>query len=162
MDRTKKSKDVAEFGSCAECGHRRNSEDRFCGRCGASLRRSLARRGELAPRAKESRVTLRERFLPRGLGPVGKTVVVGLTAVAADVGLAWLRHRLEKTDRSVLQHDVSRVWQEEVPRGEVPRGGPEYLHGYSLKEAALLVREGRETCGWFSSELTIGSSRVRK
>ncbi len=109
------------------------------------------------PRAKESRVTLRERFLPKGLGPVGKTVVVGLVAVAADVSLAWLRHRLEKTDRPVLPHDVSRVWQEEVPRG-----GPEYLHGYSLKEVALLVREGRETRGWFSSELTIRSSRVRK
>ena len=117
----------------------------------------MVRRGELASRATESRVTLRERFLPRGLGPVGKTVAVSLAAVAADVALAWLRHRLEKTDRPVLTHDVGRMWQEEVPTG-----GPEYLHGHFLREAVLLVRDGRETRGWFSSELTIGSSRVEK
>ena len=151
MDLTEKSKDVARADSCPRCGHPENPpENRFCGRCGASLERSLVRSGELAPRAKEGRVTLRERFLPSRLGPVGKTVAVSLAAVAADAGLAWLRHRLEKTDRPTLLRDVG--FEDDS----------EYLHGYFLKEAALMLREGRETRGWFSSELTIRSSRLGK
>ena len=158
MDRTEKSKDVAEPGSCPGCGYPENPpENRFCGRCGASLERPLAGGTELVPRAKESRVTLRERFLPSRLGPVGKTVAVSLAAVAADVGLAWLRHRMEKTGRSALPHDAGPT------RREGPGDGPEYLHGYFLKEATLLLREGRETRGWFFSELmTIRSSRAEK
>ena len=157
MDRTEKSRDVAEFSSCPVCGNPENPPgNRFCGLCGASLERSLARSGELAPRAREGRVTLRERLLPGGLGPVGKTVAVGLATVAADVGLAWLRHRLQKTDRPALSHDVDRAWR------EGPRGGSEYLHSYSLKEAALMFREGGATRSWFTSELTIRSSRVEK
>jgi hypothetical protein len=140
------------------CGHPRNPpENRFCGRCGASLERSLVRSRELALRVKESKVALRERFLPGGLGPVGKTVAVGLAVAAADVGLAWLRHRLEKTDQRTLAHDVGRAW-----RKEGAGDGPEYLHGYFLKEAALLLREGEKTHGWFSSELEIRSNRIAK
>ena len=159
MDRTEKSRDVAELSSCPVCGNPENPpENRFCGLCGASLERTLARSSrELAPRAREGRVTLKERFLPGRLGPVGKTVAVGLATVAADVGLAWLRHRLQKTDRPALSHDVDRAWREGL-RG----GGSEYLHGYFLKEAALMLREGGDTRGWFSSELTIRSSRVEK
>jgi hypothetical protein len=157
VDRTEKNKDVAE--PCPERGHPENPpENRLCGRCGASLERVLARRSEeLAPRAKESRVTL-SRFLPRRLGPVGKTVAAGLAVAAADVVLAWVRHRLEKTGRPpVMPHDVGLA-----RRNEGPGGGPEYLHGYLLKEAALLLREGRETRRSYSSELTIWSSRVEK
>jgi len=113
--------------------------------------------GELVPRAEESRVTLKKRFLPSRLGPVGKTVAVSLSLVAADVGLAWLRHRLEKTDRPALPHDVGRM-----RRQEGPEGGPEYLHGYFLTEVALLLREERETRDWCSSELRIRSRRVEK
>jgi hypothetical protein len=81
------------------------------------------------------------------LGPVGKTVAVSLAAV----GLAWLRHRLEKTDRSALPNHM---WREEEPKG-----GPQYLHGYFLREAALLLREEQETRGWLYSELTVRSNR---
>ncbi|MDQ3943229.1 MAG: zinc ribbon domain-containing protein [Actinomycetota bacterium] len=158
MDRTEKNEDVTAPGSCPECGYSENPlGNRFCGRCGASLERSPARRGELVPRAEESRVTLRERLLPDRLGPVGRTVAVGLAAVAVNVSLAWLRHRLEKTDRTMLLHDAGRVWREEGS-GD----GTEYLHGYLLEEAVLLLREGRKTRGWFSSELTIRSSRIEK
>ena len=161
MDRTEKSKDAAGPGPCPGCGHPENPpENRFCGRCGASLERALARRSEeLAPRAKESRVTLRERFLPGRLGPAGKTVAAGLAVVAADVGLTWLRHRLEKTGRPLaVPREVGLARQEEGPGG-----GPEYLHGYLLKEAMLfLLREGRDTRRSYSSELTIWSSRVEK
>ena len=158
MNRTEKNQDVAELSSCSGCGNPENPPgNRFCGLCGASLERSLARSRELAPRAREGRVTLKERFLPSRLGPVGKTVAVGLATIAADVGLAWLRHRLQKTDRPALSHDVDRAWRE-GPRGS----GSEYLHSYSLKEAALMFREGGATRSWFSSELTIRSSRVEK
>lgn len=160
MDRTEKREDVTRASSCPECGHLENpSENRYCGCCGATVERSLARSGELTLRAKESGVRPRERFLLNGLGPVGKTVAVGLAIVAVDLGLAWLHRRLEKTDRPapVVPQDVSRAWREERPRG-----GPGYLQGYVLKEAGLLVREGRESRGWFSSELTIRSRRVEK
>ena len=153
MDRTEKSKGFVEH--CPGCGYTENPpENRFCGYCGVSLERALARwGGELTPRT-EDRITLRKRLLPGGLGPVGKTVAVSLAAVAADVGLAWLRHRLEKTDRP--SYDVGRMWREESG------GGPEYLHGYFVKEAALMLREGGETRRFYSSELTIRSSHVEK
>jgi hypothetical protein len=80
-----------------------------------------------------------------------------MAAVAADVGLAWLRHRVEKTGQPALPSDVGRAGREEEPGGD-----PEYVHGYFLKEAVLLLTEGRETRGWFSSELTVGSGRVQK
>jgi hypothetical protein len=157
VDQTHKHKNVTESGLCQDCGHSGNPpQNRFCGRCGASLERLPTRGQELVPK-EESRVTLRESFLPKGLGPVGKTVAVGLAAIAADVGLAWLRRRLERTGRSALPHAVDRIRREEVPGG-----GPEYLYSYLLKEAAVLIREGRETRDWFSSELTIMSHHAKK
>lgn len=108
-------------------------------------------------RAEESRVTLRERLLPNRLGPVGRAVAVGLATMAVNVGLAWLRHRLEKTDRPMLPHDAGRAW-----RRDRSEDGTEYLRGYLLEETVLLLREGRKTRGWFSSELTIRSSRMEK
>lgn len=156
MDRTEKSEDVDRSGPCLECGHPENPpENRFCGRCGASLEHPLARR-ELEPRVRESEVALRQRFLPGRLGPVGKTVAASLAVVAAEAGLDWLRHRLEKTDRAALPHEVSHAWRER------PEGSPEYLRGYVLKETALLLREGQEIWHSYSSELTIRSSRVEK
>ena len=151
MDRTEKGKGFSR--PCPGCGYPENPpENRFCGHCGVSLERALARwGGELTPRT-EGRITLRKRLLPDRLGPVGKTVAVSLAAVAADVGLAWLRHRLEKTDRP--SYGVGRVWREE------PGGGPEYLRGYFLKEAALMLSDGGEVRRFYSSELTIRSSRV--
>ncbi len=158
MDLPEKSKDGTEHGSCPGCGHPENPPGNlFCGRCGASLERSPARRsGELALRAEESKVKLRERLLPGGLGPVGRTVAVGLAVVAADVGLAWLRHRLEKTGQSALPHEVGQAWR------EVPDKGSGYLHGYSLEEAALLLKDGRGTRWSYFSRLEIKSSRLEK
>ncbi len=155
MDPTDKSKDVAD--SCPGYEHPENPpENRFCGRCGTLLQRAPARSSkELALRARE-KITLKERLLPARLGPIGKTVAASLAIVAADVGLAWLRHRLEKTDQPTLSRDASRAWREARP------GDPKYVHGYSLKEAALLLREGRETRRFYASELRITSSRIEK
>jgi hypothetical protein len=157
VDPTKKSKDAA--GPCPKCEHPENPpENRFCGLCGAPLERAPARRStELALRARERGATLKERFLPARLGPVAKTAAASLAIVAADVGLAWLRHRLEKPGGQALPRDAGHAWQEE--RSE---GAPEYLHGYSLNETALLFREGQETRRSYYSELTITSSRIEK
>jgi hypothetical protein len=155
MDGTEESKGAAR--PCPGCGYPENPlEDRFCGRCSASLERALVRSGDLVPRTKESGVRL-SRFLPGRLGPVGKTVAASLAVAAADVGLAWLRHRLENTERPAQPHDIDRPWREAVPRS-----GPEYLHDYFFKETVLLLREGRETRRSYSSELTIRSTRVEK
>lgn len=159
MDRTEKSKDLVELGSCSGCGYSGNpSENRFCGRCGASLERSLARVRELGSRTEDNRVTLRERFLPDKLGPVGKTVAVSLVAAAANVGLTWLRYWLQKTEHAALPHDVGRVRRED----ELGSGNLEYLHGYFLKEAALLLREEGEVRVWFSSELTVRNNHAKR
>lgn len=155
MDGAEESKGVA--GACPGCGYAENPpENRFCGRCGASLERALVRSEDSVPRTKESGVRL-SRFLTGRLGPVGKTVAASLAVVAADVGLAWLRHRLEKTDLPAQPHDVDRAWREAVPGS-----GPEYLHDYFFRETVLLLREGRETRRSYSSELTIRSTRVER
>jgi hypothetical protein len=143
------SKDIAGLIPCSACEYSGNPpENRFCGRCGAPLERALARGGDLAPRA-ESRV-VRKRFLPYRLGPVGKTLAVSLAVLAADAGLAWLRHRIEKTGRSALSLDpADHAWREKSGNSL------EYLHSYTLREAALLLRDEKGTRGWFSSELTV-------
>lgn len=158
MDRTERNNDVTGSDPCPGCGYPENpAENRFCGRCGVSLERPLApRNGELAPRVEEGRITLRERFLPSGLGPVGKTVAVSVAAVAADVGLAWLQHRLEKTGRPALPRDVGRAWRRGLG------GDPEYLHASFLEEAMLMFGEGGEVRRSYSSELTIRRGRVEK
>jgi hypothetical protein len=158
MDPTEKSNDVA--GSCPGCGHPENPpENRFCGRCGVPLQHAPARRSskELALRARERGITLKERFLPTRLGPVAKTVAASLAILAAEAGVAWLRYRMEKLDGPALPHSMGQQRREKSP--EV---GSEYLHGYILKEAVLLHREGQKARRFYSSELTITSSRVEK
>ncbi len=157
MDPTKRSKDATD--PCPKCGHPENPpENSFCGLCGVPLQHAPARSSnELALRAKESGIMLKQRFLPARLGPVAKTVAASLAIVAADAGVAWLRHRLEKSERTALPQNVGRTRREERP--EV---GPEYLHSYFLKEATLLLIEGRETRRFYSSELTITSNRIER
>ena len=157
MDGTEKGQNFTGPSSCQACGRFDDTPgNRFCGRCGASHERSPTRGQELVPR-EESRVAPRDRSLPRRLGPVGRTVAVGLAVAVADMGLAWLRHRLETTGQPVLPHDVGHTrWQER------PEGGAEYLYSYILRETVGLIREGQETRSWFSSELTIRSNRTDK
>ena len=156
MDTPEKSKNGVD--PCPRCVHSESPpEIRFCERCSAPLQRPPARRSkELALRARERGVTLKERFLAGRLGPVAKTVTADLAIVVVDLGLAWLRHRLEKTDQPTLPRDAGGAWREARPSGS------EYVHGYYLKEAALLLREGREIRHFYSSELTITSRRIEK
>jgi hypothetical protein len=158
VDPTEKSNDVTGLDPCPGCGHPENPpENRFCGQCGASLERALALSGELAPGTKELRATLRERFLPDKLGPVGKTLAVGLGAAAASVGATWLSRQAEKSARLAPLQDAARA------RRELGSGsGTEYLHHYVLKEATFFLKEGRKIRRSYSSELKIESSRVEE
>ncbi len=79
---------MAEQAPCLRCRHANPPENRFCGWCGAPLESGH----ELLPR-REGALTAVRRTLPAKLGPAGKVVAVGLVALAAEVGLSWLRHR---------------------------------------------------------------------
>ena len=74
---------------CAECQHGNPLDDRYCGKCGTPLERQvLARRGEGA-------LTVAGLNLPVTWRQVGKTAALGAAAIVAEVGLSWLRRKLE-------------------------------------------------------------------
>jgi uncharacterized OB-fold protein len=88
---------MSEQGApCPQCRHANPPENRFCGRCGASLESSH----ELVPRRKDTLTAVR-RTLPAKLGPAGRVVAIGLVTLAAEVGLSWLRHRTKAEERPV-------------------------------------------------------------
>lgn len=73
---------------CPACRHANPIENRYCGACGEGLEpQPLARRPESA-------ITIAGQQLPAAqLKQVGKAVALGLAAVAAEAGVAWLRRR---------------------------------------------------------------------
>jgi len=74
---------------CPACQQGNPVNDRFCGKCGAAIERQLpARRGD-------TQLTVAGRNLPVTWQQLGKTVALSVAAVAAEAGLAWLRHRIE-------------------------------------------------------------------
>ncbi|NJL06471.1 MAG: zinc ribbon domain-containing protein [Chloroflexaceae bacterium] len=77
---------------CSQCQHGNPIENRYCGRCGAALAqpRALpdpASTHALAPAAPQ---------LPAEIRQIGATLAVGLAALAAEAGMAWLRRRVER------------------------------------------------------------------
>ena len=111
---------------CLLCRHDNPSENRFCGRCGASLAASeqLALRQENSP-------TIVDRSLPARFGPAGKALALGLVALAAEAGLAWLRRRNERFDQPSPLNDRS-----------AELAVPEYFFSQSLEEVLVLLQEG--------------------
>jgi hypothetical protein len=97
---------MAEQAPCPSCRHTNPPENRFCGWCGAPLECSQ----ELVPRGEGAVMAVR-RTLPATLVPAGKVVAVGLVALAAEVGLSWLRHRTKAEERpstlTALQADAA-------------------------------------------------------
>ena len=85
---------MAEQARCPRCRHTNPPDNRFCGRCGVPLQWSH----DLVPR-REAPLTVVRRTVPAKLGPAGKVVTVGLVALAAEVGLSWLRHRPKAVER---------------------------------------------------------------
>jgi hypothetical protein len=85
-----------EGAPCPRCHHANPPENRFCGRCGASLGSSH----ELVSR-REGALTAVRHNLSAKLGPASKVVAIGLVTLAAEVGLSWLRHRTKAEERPV-------------------------------------------------------------
>lgn len=81
---------------CPRCQHDNPPENRFCGWCGITL----ADNGQLVPRRDDSPALVRD--LPAKLGPTGKAMAMGVAALATEVGLLWLRRRIERTDQQML------------------------------------------------------------
>ena len=74
---------------CPTCQQANPVDDRFCGKCGAPMER------QLPARLADTRLTIAGRNLPVTWQQLGKTVAISAAALAADVGLAWLRRRLD-------------------------------------------------------------------
>jgi Double zinc ribbon len=87
---------------CPACQQANPIDDRFCGKCGAPLER------QLPVRLADTRLTIAGRNLPITWQQLGKTVALSAAALAADVGLAWLRRRIEAgpatTSTSLARH----------------------------------------------------------
>lgn len=73
---------------CPSCSHGNPLDGRFCGKCGAPLERQLPARAGGGPLA------VAGRNLPVTWRQLGKTVAISAAALAAEAGIAWLRHRV--------------------------------------------------------------------
>jgi hypothetical protein len=74
---------------CQACRYGNALEAHYCTKCGAPLERQLPVRANQAP------LTIAGHTLPVTWRQVGKTVALSAAAVAAEVGLAWLRRRID-------------------------------------------------------------------
>ncbi len=76
---------------CPACQHGNPLENHFCGACGASLERhELARREQGA-------IMIAGQSIPMAqIKQVSKAVAVGLAALAAEAGIAYLKRRAER------------------------------------------------------------------
>ena len=115
-----------EYAPCPQCEYENPLENRFCGRCSASLTVG----GQLAPREENTPTPTRSALSAR-LGRVGKALAVGLTALAAEAGLAWLSHRVGRADQPSLP----------AARDTKPAAS-EHLTGQSLEEVFVWLQEG--------------------
>ena len=113
---------------CPRCRHENPTENRFCGRCGASLRSG----SELAPRRQgSSSPTVAGRTLPAKLKPVGKALAVGAAALAAEALLSRLDRRT----------DLGRPSLPGLALGSEP-AVPGRLVGWGLEEVLVVLDEG--------------------
>jgi hypothetical protein len=77
---------------CPDCQANNPLENDYCGRCGANLQQALVP-------YRDSPLSIGDsRFLAPSLGQVGRAVAVSLVALAAEVGLSWLRRRVTRID----------------------------------------------------------------
>lgn len=76
---------------CPACQHGNLMENRYCGACGASLERN-----ELAPRGQDAIVIAGQSIPLAQVRQVSKAVAVGLAALAAEAGIAYLKRRVER------------------------------------------------------------------
>lgn len=74
---------------CPQCQYGNAVDAHYCSKCGVALDRLLPARRDDAP------LVIAGRALPVSWKQVGKTVALGAAAMAAEIGLAWLRRRVE-------------------------------------------------------------------
>lgn len=82
---------------CPRCHHENPPGNRFCGSCGVQLIS-----GEQLATRQEHRSVRVTRAWPAKLGPVSKTLAVGVAVLVAEAGLSWLQRRIGAEDRSSL------------------------------------------------------------
>ena len=82
---------------CPRCSQDNPPTNRFCGSCGVQLKSGE----QLATRQEHSPVQA-GRAWPAKLGPVSKTLAVGVAVLAAEAGLSWLQRRIGTEERSSL------------------------------------------------------------
>src|SRR3712207_1467469 len=134
-----------ERAPCPLCRHHNPQENLFCGRCGASLTGSE----QLVPR-RERHLSVANRTLPARFKPAGRAVALGLAALAAEAGLAWLRRRNAQSGPP----------SPFAAQGEEPVMS-EYLFSQSLEEVFVWLEEGSFRSNVFARRV-IRSSVLRK
>lgn len=85
---------MAARAPCPLCQHGNPPENRFCGRCGASLTSA-----EPPALSQEDTPDVAGLALPAKLKPIGKALAIGAATLAAEAGLSWLRHRSGRVNR---------------------------------------------------------------
>ena len=81
---------------CTQCQHCNAIEVTVCGRCGAALAQPHA----LPDTASTHALAPAVPQLPAEIRKIGATLAVGLAALAAEAGMAWLRRRVERIGTS--------------------------------------------------------------
>lgn len=76
---------------CPQCQNGNPLENRFCGRCGASLERH-----DLASNSETSLIIGGVQLPARQVRQVGQALALSLAALAAEAGMAWLRRRVDQ------------------------------------------------------------------
>jgi hypothetical protein len=95
---------------CPQCQHGNPLENRFCGACGTSLDRN-----ELMVRP-ETSLTIGNMQLPvKQVQQVGRAVALGVAAIAAEAGMAWLKRRFDQAGQSAPQTNVQQPLARTTP-----------------------------------------------
>lgn len=77
---------------CPHCQHGNPLENRFCGQCGTALARQQLAHPQQGP---QNQIVVTGPQLPGPLKQVGQSLMLGLVALAAEAGLAWLQRRVQ-------------------------------------------------------------------
>lgn len=79
---------------CPHCQHGNPLDNRFCGQCGAPLERTNTTT-DIVQSQQPGLPVLSSINVPPELRHMGKAIAVGLAALAAEAGMAWIRRRIE-------------------------------------------------------------------
>ncbi len=79
---------------CSQCQHGNPIDNRFCGRCGHTL--DTPRLPEASSNTGSTALMRTMPQLPAEMRQLGTSLAIGLAALAAEAGMAWLRRRVER------------------------------------------------------------------